>query len=402
MGNQKVTLMRYCKVDEGEHSVWKRYPVAVGKNGKLRPDYVVIKAQQVHAPTGHYELRFYEGSKLRYENVGNNVQTALTKKQTKERTLTAKTAADVAGIKIIEQEGRKNIRKESNRYIKELEGEQKIEASNQARYTLDEFIPNTKKTFLDELTKEDFTNFYKALRKRGLSDRTVANRHQRLSSFLRNAKVNMDIEMPDKPTYTKTLPTIYEPQEVGALLNAADDYMRLVIELGLKCGLRELEIVYLEWSDIQGKTVKIQEKPKWGFKVKDAEERAIPIPDDLLTHLGAWKETHGKDKLILGTKSSRPNMHLLRQLKRLVNRAGLNCKACDGCTSEVKECENWTLHKLRRTYATTLLRNGRDIRTVMQFCGWSDMQTAMNYLRPADAEEVQQAISSIQFSQFPE
>ena len=77
MANQKVTLMRYCRVDEGERAVWKRYPAAFGKNGKIRPDYVVIHAQKVHCPTGHYELRYYEGSKLRYENVGKNARKPL-------------------------------------------------------------------------------------------------------------------------------------------------------------------------------------------------------------------------------------------------------------------------------------------------------------------------------------
>jgi integrase len=401
MANQKVTLMRYCRVDEGEHAVWKRYPVAFGKNGKIRPDYVRINTQQVHCPTGHYELRYYEGSKLRYENVGTNAQTALTKKIAKEKALAAKSAADVAGIQLVEQEGRKNLRKEADLYIKDLENAGKKEALRQARHALAEFIPSTKKTFIDELKKDDFYDFYAALRKRGCSPRTVANKDQRLRSFLSFAGFDPKRLMPGKPKYEESLPTVYTAQEMGSLLNAADDYMRLVIELGLKCGLRELEIVYLEWADIhwQDKVLRVQGKAHWGFRVKDSEQRDVPIPDDLFAHLEVWKKGHGKDKLILGTKSDKPNMHLLRQLKRMVNRAGLDCKVCGGCTGEIKECEQWTLHKLRRTYATTLLRNGVDVRTVMKFCGWSDMETAMRYIRPAGSKETQKVISAIQFEE---
>ena len=195
-----------------------------------------------------------------------------------------------------------------------------MEASRQAKNALDEFIGCTKKTFIDELKKDDVYNFHAVLRKRGLTPRTIANKHQRLSSFLRFAGVNVKALMPEKPKYEKALPTVYTPQEVGELLQAADEYMRLVIELGLKCGLRELEIVYLEWSDIhwQDKILRVQGKPYWGFTVKDSEQRDVPIPDDLLAHLETWKKGHGTDRLILGTKSDGPNMHLLRQLKRLV------------------------------------------------------------------------------------
>ena len=72
MANKKVSLLRYCRVDKDGVSVWKRYPAAIGRNGRIRPEFVVIDGQQVHCPAGHYELRYYEGRKLRYENAGDN------------------------------------------------------------------------------------------------------------------------------------------------------------------------------------------------------------------------------------------------------------------------------------------------------------------------------------------
>lgn len=50
-------------------------------------------------------------------------------------------------------------------------------------------------------------------------------------------------------------------------------------------------------------------------------------------------------------------------LKRLAKRVGLSCGKCQGCASDLKQCQQWTLHKLRRTYGTTLLRNGVDLKT---------------------------------------
>ena len=58
----------------------------------------------------------------------------------------------------------------------------------------------------------------------------------------------------------------------------------------------------------------------------------------------------------------------------------------------------WTLHKLRRTYATTLLRNGVDLRTVQRFMGHSDMNSTMRYLRPASSKETQAAVNAIKWT----
>ena len=35
MANRTVTLIRICKTEKG----WRRYPVAFGKNGRIRPRY---------------------------------------------------------------------------------------------------------------------------------------------------------------------------------------------------------------------------------------------------------------------------------------------------------------------------------------------------------------------------
>jgi integrase len=342
-------------------------------------------------------LRYYEGTKLRYENVGENAKTAVTKLEAKEKLLAAKTAAKNVGIELPEVPGRKYLRKEALRYIGDRKNAGAKEAARQAENVTEEFIGSSGRTFVDEVTKDDVFAYYAWLRKQGQADRTVANKDQRLRSFLRFAGVDVKTIMPPKPKYEKTLPTTYTEEEVNALLGAADPYMTLVIELGLKCGLRELEMVYLEWPDIHwhDKVLRVQGKPSRGFKVKDSEQRDVPIPDDLLEHLKAWHETHKNTRLVVGTKKDNPNMHMLRQLKRLVNRAGLACGVCDTCKSEIQECKEWTLHKLRRTYATTLLRSGLDIKTVQSFMGHADLATITRYLRPAGSRETQATVTSI-------
>lgn len=91
---------------------------------------------------------------------------------------------------------------------------------------------------------------------------------------------------------------------------------------------------------------------------------------------------------------------MLLQLKRLAHNRGLNCGHCDGCKHRTVDgwgCHNVTLHKLRRTYLTTLLRNNVDLATVQKFGGHSDIESTMRYLKGAETEEVRERIDSIKW-----
>ena len=177
--------------------------------------------------------------------------------------------------------------------------------------------------------------------------------------------------------------------------------MLILIDLVLKCGLREQEAEFLTWDDIHwtDKVLRVRGKLEWGFQVKDCEQRDIPLTDDLIAALKEFREMRPHSRLILGVgeQEDKPNGHFLRDLKRLANKAGLNCGKCKGCKGKARECEEWTLHKFRRTYGTTLLRNGINLRTVQRFMGHSDLESTMRYLRPASGEAAQAAVNAIQW-----
>jgi site-specific recombinase XerD len=63
----------------------------------------------------------------------------------------------------------------------------------------------------------------------------------------------------------------------------------------------------------------------------------------------------------------------------------------------LQECREWTLHKFRRTYCTTLLRSRIDLRTVQSFMGHADMSSTMRYLRPASSKEVREKMNAVDF-----
>jgi integrase len=83
-----------------------------------------------------------------------------------------------------------------------------------------------RKAYVDEVDRDDVSSFHAATRKRGCGDRTVANKHTRLASWLRFAGIDKSI-LPPVPRYEEKLPTVYSSDQTRALLAAADAYMRL-------------------------------------------------------------------------------------------------------------------------------------------------------------------------------
>ena len=395
MPNRTVTLVRNCKTEKG----WRRYPVAYGKNGRVRPGWVMIGEEPEYFEQGRYELRLFEGSKLVYRPAGQTPAEAQAARDILERKLEAKISAAKAGILLpAEETDRATLARKAREFVRDAERRGALSAAEMNRRITEEFLRTAKKTYVDEIRREDLFDFHAALRKRGSADRTVANYHMRTASFLRFAGVDAKI-IPPVPRYDETLPTIYTRDQIASILGAAGPYMHLAIGLALKCGLREQEIVYLEWSDIhsQDKVLRVSSKPAYGFRVKDSEERDIPLPDDLLAELKQWHESHPKATPLLATQGGAPNQKLLRTLKRLAKNEKLNCNRCAGCRGNLGECQEWTLHKFRRTYCTTLLRSGLDLRTVQAYMGHADLASTMRYLRPASSQVAQARINAIRW-----
>ena len=371
--------------------------MAFGKNGRVRPGWVLIGEEPEYYEQGRYELRLYKGSRLVYVAAGVNAAEALAARDRMEHKLAAKESARAAGMLLpADEPGRLNLLTKAREFVHDAEQRGAMVAADVNRLVTSEFLRIVKKSYVDEICREDLFDFHAALRKRGCSDRTVANKHARIASFLRFAGMDRSI-IPPAPRYDETLPTIYTSDEISGILGAADQYMHLVMGLALKCGLRDQEIMHLEWSDIHrpDRVLRVSSKPRYGFRVKDSEERDIPVPDELLEEMEKWCKSHPEHALVTGTKRGNPNTKLLRTLKHLAKRARLNCGHCEGCKMKARECQQWTLHKFRRTYCTTLLRSGLDLRTVQAYMGHADLASTMRYLRPASSAEAQAKINAI-------
>ena len=397
MESKSVTLMIRYKDADGK---WKRKPVARGANGRVKPDHAQIDGKAVAVKGGAYELRRIVVRQPVYVPAGKRAADADAQRARLERTTAAIEAAKGTDVQVIAIPGRKTLKETAAAYISDAQGRNANEAAEQARLVSTEFIDlmrKRNKAYIDEIDRDDIFGFHTALRKRGCEDRTVANKHARLASWLRFGGIDKAI-LPPVPRYEEKLPTIYSSEQTKAILAAADPVMKICILLGLKTGLRDQELMHLEFRDINwtDKTLRVQSKEQWGFLPKTWEQREIPIPDDLVAELAAWQKTRQGQELVLGTKNHKPNTKLLRTLKSMVHRAGLSCGRCKGC-KEINECKEFTLHRLRRTYLTVLLRNGIDLRTVQAYAGHKDLASTMRYLRPASAKEAQSRLNAVQW-----
>ncbi len=400
MSNSKVSLVRRVKTDSG----WRYYPAAYAANGKVKPGVVVADGVEVKYPAGHYALRYYHGTRLVVEALkGATPAEAEAKRIVKQSRMSAIIIAREAGIaiKVHDPLKHKTLAAELSQFFSDTASRGSLKALDAYRLACDEFLKVSGRQYADEIEPEDIIKFHKALADRGMSARTVSNRHTNLKTFLKF--LGYDIKgLPKPPRYDKTMPEIYTDTELKALFKGVTSPREgLLFRLLLQTGVREQEAMHIEWDDVdpKRKVLKLQSKVKrWGFRLKDFEERELPLSDEMLMALMAYKRDHAGRSTLVFEKGGKPDSHMLRTLKQQVRAADLHCGKCGGCLNKSKECENWYLHKFRATYCTKLLRAGFDLRTVQQMMGHSDLASTMRYLRPAENEQTQARINSMSWT----
>jgi integrase len=395
MDSKSVTLMIRFKDVTG---TWKRRPAARGANGRVKGGHALIDGRVVKVSDWTYDLRFTVNRKTVYRPVGDSAAMAEAERVRFEIQSSVKAQAREAGIQVVESVGSKSLKAAATAYIDNALKRGASEAAEQAKLVTGEFMKLVRCVKVDEVTQDDIFAYHAWLRKNQCGDRTVANKHARLASWLRFGGIDPK-QIPQRPRFEKTMPTRYTSEQIRSLLNAAKPYQKIMILLALKAGLRDQELQHVEFRDINGadKTIRVRAKPQWGFMTKVWEQRDAPIPTDLVEDLRKWQDQRSGHTLILDTRNKTPNDKMLRSLKRLAYRAGLNCGMCDPC-QERNECQEFTLHKFRRTCITKWLQGtSGDLRTVQSWAGHKDITSTMRYLVPESASESQAKVDAIKW-----
>ena len=182
-----------------------------------------------------------------------------------------------------------------------------------------------------------------------------------------------DLVAPQKGSY---LPKFLNQNDIGNLLSVPDVSTeiglrdRAILELMYACGLRVSEAVNLKMSDVDADTGILT------CKGKGSKTRKVPIGKSAIEWL--------KKYLIVRRKKERVEINNL-----FVNFSGrpINRQTIFKFIKEYAEkigLEDVSPHTLRHSFATHLIQNRADIRSVQQMLGHADISTTQIYTHLTD------------------
>ena len=205
------------------------------------------------------------------------------------------------------------------------------------------------------------------------SPRSVKRKLSALRSFyrflLRQKRVNKDITariIP--PKADKPLPVFFRQEEMAKErdieMEQGDDYesMRnnLIIEMLYQTGMRQAELLGLQDADLDLSTGQVR------IFGKRRKERVVPIGDKLIQQIKAYMET--RDGEGLGNDHFFPGLSKSTLYKIVRTRMG-----------KVSTLKKHSPHVLRHTFATAMLDNGADIRSIQELLGHASLSTTQVY-----------------------
>lgn len=250
------------------------------------------------------------------------------------------------------------------------------------RRDLSNFLAFMKKNNIskpEEVTREALNMFLLELKKRGRATSTISRCVASIRSFF-NFLLNegviehnpaLDLEA---PRIEKKLPRVLTTKEVDILLcqpkreeqNGLRD--RAMLELLYASGVRVSELIDLNVSDFE---------PEVGYlrcRGKGMKERIVPVGSLAVNHVNAYlNNCRGKLLKKNGETALFVNHHgdrMTRQgfwkiLKKYARKSNIY--------GEI------TPHTLRHSFATHLIENGADLRSVQEMLGHSDISTTQIY-----------------------
>ena len=370
----KVNLTKRIDTAAGKRFV----PVVQAANGRIKPNWVVIDGAEQRYPGGSYYLDWTEDGKRRRVSVGKSASQADARRLRKETEL----KAIEQGIELAPEGGdrRRKLGDAITLYLEEIKLSKKPKTFSAYSKALSYFQESCTKTFVEQVDRVDMLKYAAYLRDtKKQSPRSCYNKFETMMTFLKSQGVREIVRTEDWPRYVEEEPEVYEREELDKFFAACDDNERLLFEFFLMTGMREQEVMYSTWPDVNFKysTVSMRWKPDYGWTPKAYKEREIPIPARLLTKL---KDASTGKGLLFPNGGGSPNGHFHRICKNIAKRAGL-------------DPEGWWLHKFRATFATWHLQAGVDLRTVQKWLGHTDLESTMRYLKAARGAEVQAKVN---------
>jgi len=227
---------------------------------------------------------------------------------------------------------------------------------------------------LESVKRQQIVRYIQSLRSSGISARSVARALAALRGFFRFLVAEKHLkhdptENLENPKLWSTLPKSLHPSEVDDLLAAPDrttsDGLRdaAMLELLYATGLRVSELIKVKIEDV------VLDAGFLRTFGKGSKERIVPFGDSARAAITAYIERGRKKNSIylFLTNRGRPMTRQTFWMKivRYARQAGIK--------------SHISPHVLRHAFATHLLENGADLRSVQLMLGHSDISTTQIY-----------------------
>jgi integrase len=357
-------------------------PVVVNSSGRIKPDWVIVDGNQEKHPEGSYYLEWRERGRRKRLSVGKDATVAFNSQIRKLKELEAR--AEGLEVQVPKDDpNRAQLRSAMADFLDEIKLSRKDKTWRGYKVSFAYFQQACDKKCAEDLERIDLLRFVAFLRdKKKLAPRTIFNKFTCVMTFLEAQGLPKLLGKNDRPRYVETEVEIFEDNQLIDLYPACTLYHRTLYDFLLMTGFREQEAMHITWENIRfgANIIEMRWKPQFNWSPKAYKEREVPVPDELLESLEAYRKTLPPKRaapgaLVFSTKSGKRDKHMIRALKRNAKKAKLNP-------------EDFWLHKFRATFATTHLRAGVDLKTVMAWMGQTTMDSIIRYLKPARRDEV--------------
>ena len=236
------------------------------------------------------------------------------------------------------------------------------------------------------ITTNDIKNYIKYLNDTGKKDKTIARKIVSIRTFfdylMKEKLISINpCEKIETPKIRKTLPKTLNEKEILKLLSikpkTAKEYRnKAMIELMYATGLRVSELVNLEINDINliDDYVRVYGKGK--------KERIIPMANITVEIMDEYINVY-RNSLLKGYLTDKV---FISSYGKGITRQGF-FKIIKKQAKEVGIEKDFSPHTLRHSFATHLLENGADLRSIGEMLGHENIKTTQIYTHLSNSKK---------------
>ncbi|MCI8352913.1 MAG: site-specific tyrosine recombinase XerD [Clostridia bacterium] len=279
------------------------------------------------------------------------------------------------------------MEKQINNFLEFIKEDKKLSENTLQSYKRDlvqfeNYVNSNKLNFL-KITEDDMKKYFSHLQEDGKKTSTISRNVASIRSFyqylVRNKKVKRDpTDKIQSPKVEKKAPSVLSSQEVALLLEQPKDVDlkgtrdKAMLEFAYATGMRVTEIISLDIDDVNLKEGSVTCRT-------GARQRNIPLGSLSLKALAEYIE------------NSRPILIKDENVKALfVNTNGKRLtrqgfwKIVKYYKEQAHITKDITPHVLRHSFATHLLQNGADLKSIQTMLGHSDISSTQVYMQFQD------------------